>query len=136
MYFTSDMTLYMIYSMYVYCREDVRSARETGNWKTVQEFYSTTFDSFLELNAAFKVCLTIVFTKTSEIIDLELTFLHDMSRIRVFVPLISLQCCSSSVSMSVHLSVNINLACNFWCIQGTLRSFCMHSPAVLLGMPL
>ncbi|XP_045190576.1 probable E3 ubiquitin-protein ligase HECTD2 isoform X2 [Mercenaria mercenaria] len=35
-------------------REDVRSARETGNWKSVQEFYSTTFDSFLEINAAFK----------------------------------------------------------------------------------
>ncbi|XP_052227166.1 probable E3 ubiquitin-protein ligase HECTD2 isoform X2 [Dreissena polymorpha] len=35
-------------------REDVRAARETGNWKCVQEFYSTTFDSFLEINAAFK----------------------------------------------------------------------------------
>ncbi|WAR21788.1 HECD2-like protein, partial [Mya arenaria] len=35
-------------------REDVRAARETGNWKCVQEFYATTFDSFLEVNAAFK----------------------------------------------------------------------------------
>ncbi|KAL4231209.1 putative E3 ubiquitin-protein ligase HTD2 [Mactra antiquata] len=35
-------------------RGDVRSARETGDWKSVQEFYSTTFDSFLEINAAFK----------------------------------------------------------------------------------
>lgn len=34
--------------------EDVRTARETGNWKVVQDFYNTTFNSFLEINAAFK----------------------------------------------------------------------------------
>ena len=28
---------------------------ETGQWKGVQEFYSMTFSSFIELNAAFKV---------------------------------------------------------------------------------
>ncbi|KAK3096247.1 hypothetical protein FSP39_024931 [Pinctada imbricata] len=35
-------------------REEVRSASETGNWKVVQDFYSTVFDSFLEINATFK----------------------------------------------------------------------------------
>lgn len=35
-------------------RDDVRLARETGQWKGVQDFYSTTFSSFLEINAAFK----------------------------------------------------------------------------------
>ncbi|KAJ8317303.1 hypothetical protein KUTeg_005207 [Tegillarca granosa] len=35
-------------------REDVQLARSSGSWKTVHDFYSTTFDSFLEINAAFK----------------------------------------------------------------------------------
>ncbi|XP_021361218.1 probable E3 ubiquitin-protein ligase HECTD2 isoform X1 [Mizuhopecten yessoensis] len=35
-------------------REDVKYAKETGNWKVVQEFYSTTFNCFLEINAVFK----------------------------------------------------------------------------------
>jgi E3 ubiquitin-protein ligase HECTD2 len=36
-------------------RDDVKIARESSNWKDVHDFYATTFDSFLELNAAFKV---------------------------------------------------------------------------------
>ncbi|XP_064630554.1 probable E3 ubiquitin-protein ligase HECTD2 isoform X2 [Lineus longissimus] len=35
-------------------RDDVKQSRESANWKDVHDFYATTFDSFLELNAAFK----------------------------------------------------------------------------------
>uniref|UniRef100_A0A8C9W777 HECT-type E3 ubiquitin transferase n=2 Tax=Scleropages formosus TaxID=113540 RepID=A0A8C9W777_SCLFO len=35
-------------------QEDVERATASGDWRTVQDFYLTTFDSFLELNAAFK----------------------------------------------------------------------------------
>ncbi|KAL4640071.1 putative E3 ubiquitin-protein ligase HECTD2 isoform X1 [Arapaima gigas] len=35
-------------------QEDIEKATASGDWKTVHEFYLTTFDSFLELNAAFK----------------------------------------------------------------------------------
>lgn len=34
--------------------EDVERATLSGNWKEVREFYLTTFDSFIEINAAFK----------------------------------------------------------------------------------
>ncbi|XP_053307189.1 probable E3 ubiquitin-protein ligase HECTD2 [Spea bombifrons] len=33
---------------------DLEKAKSTGEWKAVYDFYLTTFDSFLELNAAFK----------------------------------------------------------------------------------
>nr|XP_022337082.1 probable E3 ubiquitin-protein ligase HECTD2 [Crassostrea virginica] len=35
-------------------KEDVLLAKESGNWKVVQDFYATTFESFLEINAIFK----------------------------------------------------------------------------------
>ncbi|XP_028845805.1 probable E3 ubiquitin-protein ligase HECTD2 isoform X2 [Denticeps clupeoides] len=35
-------------------QEDVEKATASGEWKDVREFYLITFDSFLELNAAFK----------------------------------------------------------------------------------
>lgn len=35
-------------------QEDVEKATASGHWKPVHDFYLTTFDSFLELNAAFK----------------------------------------------------------------------------------
>ncbi|TSK14623.1 putative E3 ubiquitin-protein ligase HECTD2 [Bagarius yarrelli] len=35
-------------------QEDVEKATISGDWKHVHDFYMTTFDSFLELNAAFK----------------------------------------------------------------------------------
>ncbi|XP_067858580.1 probable E3 ubiquitin-protein ligase HECTD2 [Heptranchias perlo] len=35
-------------------QEDVEKAKTSGDWKIVHDFYSTTFDSFLEINAAFK----------------------------------------------------------------------------------
>ncbi|XP_061194603.1 probable E3 ubiquitin-protein ligase HECTD2 isoform X2 [Saccostrea echinata] len=35
-------------------KEDVLLAKESGNWKVVQDFYATTFESFLEINATFK----------------------------------------------------------------------------------
>lgn len=38
------------------CRDDVERATISGDWKQVHDFYLTTFDSFLELNGAFKVC--------------------------------------------------------------------------------
>ncbi|CAM4708909.1 unnamed protein product [Leuciscus chuanchicus] len=36
------------------CRDDVERATISGDWKQVHDFYLTTFDSFLELNGAFK----------------------------------------------------------------------------------
>uniref|UniRef100_A0A674B092 HECT-type E3 ubiquitin transferase n=1 Tax=Salmo trutta TaxID=8032 RepID=A0A674B092_SALTR len=36
-------------------QEDIERAAVSGEWKHVHDFYLTTFDSFLELNAAFKV---------------------------------------------------------------------------------
>uniref|UniRef100_A0A8D0G4C5 HECT-type E3 ubiquitin transferase n=1 Tax=Sphenodon punctatus TaxID=8508 RepID=A0A8D0G4C5_SPHPU len=35
-------------------QEDIEKATASGDWKTVYDFFLTTFDSFLELNAAFK----------------------------------------------------------------------------------
>ncbi|XP_054238212.1 probable E3 ubiquitin-protein ligase HECTD2 [Indicator indicator] len=35
-------------------QDDVEKAKSSGDWKAVHNFYSTTFDSFLEINAAFK----------------------------------------------------------------------------------
>lgn len=40
-----------------YFREDVEKSKSSGDWKTVHDFYLTTFDSFPELNAAFKVII-------------------------------------------------------------------------------
>ena len=40
-----------------YFREDVEKAKSSGDWKTVHDFYLTMFDSFPELNAAFKVII-------------------------------------------------------------------------------
>lgn len=36
-------------------REDMERAVQSGDWREVREFYLTTFDSFIEINAAFKV---------------------------------------------------------------------------------
>lgn len=45
-------------SVYLFkSRDDVEKATISGDWKHVHDFYMTTFESFLELNAAFKVCL-------------------------------------------------------------------------------
>jgi len=38
------------------CRDDVERATISGDWKQVHDFYLITFNSFLELNGAFKVC--------------------------------------------------------------------------------
>uniref|UniRef100_A0A3Q2QK97 HECT domain E3 ubiquitin protein ligase 2 n=1 Tax=Fundulus heteroclitus TaxID=8078 RepID=A0A3Q2QK97_FUNHE len=35
-------------------REDVDRAVQSGDWREVRDFYLTTFDSFIEINAAFK----------------------------------------------------------------------------------
>ncbi|XP_067657511.1 probable E3 ubiquitin-protein ligase HECTD2 isoform X1 [Haliotis asinina] len=35
-------------------KEDVSLCRSSGDWHTVQDFYATLFESFIELNAAFK----------------------------------------------------------------------------------
>ncbi|KAK3590225.1 hypothetical protein CHS0354_041290 [Potamilus streckersoni] len=35
-------------------RQDIRKARETGDWKWVQDFYAKTFDSFVDVNTTFK----------------------------------------------------------------------------------
>ncbi|XP_014666316.1 PREDICTED: probable E3 ubiquitin-protein ligase HECTD2 isoform X2 [Priapulus caudatus] len=36
-------------------RLDIEKANETKYWKPVQDFYATTFESFLEINAAFRI---------------------------------------------------------------------------------
>ncbi|KAK7811477.1 hypothetical protein U0070_008678 [Myodes glareolus] len=41
--------------------EDLEKAESTGNWKSVHAFYITAFDSFTELNAAFKKDATASF---------------------------------------------------------------------------
>nr|XP_006117511.1 probable E3 ubiquitin-protein ligase HECTD2 isoform X2 [Pelodiscus sinensis] len=41
--------------------EDMEKAKSSGDWKTVHGFYLTTFDSFLELNAAFKKDVSLPF---------------------------------------------------------------------------
>lgn len=43
-------------------RDDIKNAKEKDNWKIVQDFYSTTFDSFMEINAVFKVWLNYIFS--------------------------------------------------------------------------
>ncbi|XP_038037213.2 probable E3 ubiquitin-protein ligase HECTD2 isoform X3 [Anas platyrhynchos] len=35
-------------------QDDIEKSKSSGDWKAVHDFYSTTFDSFLEINAAFK----------------------------------------------------------------------------------
>ncbi|XP_043912584.1 probable E3 ubiquitin-protein ligase HECTD2 [Protopterus annectens] len=47
-------------------QEDIEKAKTTGDWKTVQEFYLTTFESFLELNAAFKKEANAPFNTTED----------------------------------------------------------------------
>uniref|UniRef100_A0A8C5U8D1 Uncharacterized protein n=1 Tax=Malurus cyaneus samueli TaxID=2593467 RepID=A0A8C5U8D1_9PASS len=48
-------------------QDDMEKSKASGDWKAVHSFYSTTFDSFLEINAAFKVemhCIFKIFIKT------------------------------------------------------------------------
>lgn len=47
--------LYGFICFTLFSREDLEKAESTGNWKSVHAFYITAFDSFTELNAAFKV---------------------------------------------------------------------------------
>lgn len=62
LFYLNDVSLHLwlIYgfvSFALFFREDLEKAESTGNWKTVHAFYITTFDSFPELNAAFKVII-------------------------------------------------------------------------------
>ncbi|XP_053890014.1 probable E3 ubiquitin-protein ligase HECTD2 isoform X2 [Malaclemys terrapin pileata] len=43
-------------------QEDMEKAKSSGDWKAVHDFYLTTFDSFLELNAAFKKDVSLPFS--------------------------------------------------------------------------
>uniref|UniRef100_A0A6I8Q6A1 Probable E3 ubiquitin-protein ligase HECTD2 n=1 Tax=Xenopus tropicalis TaxID=8364 RepID=A0A6I8Q6A1_XENTR len=52
---------------------DLEKAKSTGEWRTIHDFYLTTFDSFLELNAAFKV---ISFVNTIEDSRINTKFLN------------------------------------------------------------
>ncbi|XP_042312594.1 probable E3 ubiquitin-protein ligase HECTD2 isoform X2 [Sceloporus undulatus] len=47
-------------------QEDIEKAKLTGEWKTVYDFYSTTFDSFLEINTAFKKCMDVPFNSIDD----------------------------------------------------------------------
>jgi len=42
-------------------QEDMEKVKSSGDWKAVHDFYLTTFDSFPELNAAFKKDATASF---------------------------------------------------------------------------
>lgn len=54
--FLSTYGYYMVlFVLLCFFREDLEKAESTGNWKSVHAFYITAFDSFTELNAAFKV---------------------------------------------------------------------------------
>lgn len=50
----SLVSLYQ-HRVFVFAREDMEGAVQSGDWREVREFYLTTFDSFIEINAAFKV---------------------------------------------------------------------------------
>uniref|UniRef100_A0A452IPY4 HECT-type E3 ubiquitin transferase n=1 Tax=Gopherus agassizii TaxID=38772 RepID=A0A452IPY4_9SAUR len=43
-------------------QEDMEKTKLSGDWKAVHDFYLTTFDSFLELNAAFKKDVSLPFS--------------------------------------------------------------------------
>ncbi|KAI1886881.1 hypothetical protein AGOR_G00200350 [Albula goreensis] len=47
-------------------QEDIERATASGDWKSVHDFYVTTFDSFLELNAAFKKEANAPFNTTED----------------------------------------------------------------------
>ncbi|ELK00919.1 Putative E3 ubiquitin-protein ligase HECTD2 [Pteropus alecto] len=47
-------------------QEDVEKVKSSGDWKAVYDFYLTTFDSFPELNAAFKKDATTSFNTTED----------------------------------------------------------------------
>lgn len=44
----------------------MEKAKSSGDWKAVHDFYSTTFDSFLEINAAFKKDANSPFNTTED----------------------------------------------------------------------
>ena len=48
------MFLSVVANKCFYFREDVEKAKSSGDWKTVYDFYLTTFDSFPELSACFR----------------------------------------------------------------------------------
>ncbi|XP_032622528.1 putative E3 ubiquitin-protein ligase HECTD2, partial [Chelonoidis abingdonii] len=47
-------------------QEDMEKAKSSGDWKAVHDFYLTTFDSFLELNAAFKKDVSLPFSTVED----------------------------------------------------------------------
>ncbi|XP_015722366.1 probable E3 ubiquitin-protein ligase HECTD2 isoform X2 [Coturnix japonica] len=47
-------------------QDDIEKAKSSGDWKAVHDFYSTTFDSFLEINAVFKVDVNSPFNTTED----------------------------------------------------------------------
>lgn len=54
-YLITEHKILLKYLCVLFLREDMEKAKSSGDWKAVLDFYSTTFDSFLEINAAFKV---------------------------------------------------------------------------------
>ena len=50
-----SLILYVVCVCVCCVREDVERATVSGDFKDVRQFYLTTFDSFIEINAAFKV---------------------------------------------------------------------------------
>lgn len=51
-------------------RDDLDLAVQSGDWKEVREFYLTTFNSFIEINAAFKVKQTLLSSSLSNALSL------------------------------------------------------------------
>ena len=50
-----NLLILAIYEVNLYFRDDFVEAKESGNWRKLLDFYSLIFDSFVEVNAAFKV---------------------------------------------------------------------------------
>ncbi|XP_026869280.2 probable E3 ubiquitin-protein ligase HECTD2 [Electrophorus electricus] len=64
--FTSDPVIPIRTKTAKEFQEDMEKATISGDWKQVHEFYLTTFDSFLELNAAFKKEANAPFNTTED----------------------------------------------------------------------
>lgn len=83
--------MYMV-NICFYFREDIEKVKSSGDWKTVHDFYLTTFDSFPELNAVFKVIIhkaCFLFTFSHKF------FKKDMTALYSFLPSIHFGNCVS-----------------------------------------
>ena len=55
MYLSDDLFFFFSFFFFSSFRNDMRTALATGDYQTLLEFLTTTFDSFSEMNEVFKV---------------------------------------------------------------------------------